>query len=70
MPQQPPNVNGIMELTQAGSEAIKTKLKAIQAAFVETDEQSVYDTFYLVSIYNKQNEGKEINGDTAEFIMK
>lgn len=69
MLEQPPNVNGIMSLTSAQKAAIKTKLKTIQTAFTPTDEQPVCDTFYLVSTYNKQNVGNEINGDTTEFIL-
>lgn len=69
MPQQPPQINGIMPLTDAQIAEIKAKLQAIQAAFVPTDEHPVCDTFYLVSTYNEQNVGAEINGDTAEFIL-
>lgn len=66
---QPPIVDGIMSFTTAETTTIKTKLNAIKTAFKPTDEQPVCDTFYLVATYNKQNVGKEINGDTAEVIF-
>lgn len=69
MPKQPPNVNGVMDLTADQITAIKSVLEAIQSAFVETDDQPVCDTFYLVSSYNRANVGSEINGDTAEFVL-
>lgn len=69
MPKQPPNINGVMDLTPTEENAVINKLIAIRNAFVETDEQPTCDTFYLVSTYNKQNTGKEINGDTAEAIF-
>jgi hypothetical protein len=65
---QPPNVNGEMELTEVQKTNIKAKLLVIQDAFVETDEQSVCDTFYLTATYNKENAFK-INGDTCEMLL-
>lgn len=69
MPSNPPNVNGIAELTAAETATILTKLQAIQTAFIATDDQPVCDTFYITATYNKANKGKEINGDTAQFIL-
>jgi hypothetical protein len=69
MPKQPPFVNGIMTLTDTEITDIQTALQAIQTAFVETDEQPVCDTFYLVSTYNKENTDSPINGDTAEYVL-
>lgn len=69
MPEQPPSTNGVMTLTETDKAIIKTKLQSIQSAFAPTDETLVCDTFYLVSTYNKQNIGAEINGDTAEFLL-
>lgn len=70
MPKQPPHVGGVMELTANEIATIKMKLQDIQTVFIETDDQPVCDTFYLVSTFNKLNAGNEINGDTAEFILK
>lgn len=69
MAKQPPEVNGVMELTDQEKADITSKLQAIQTAFIETDEQPVCDVFYIVATYNKQNVGNEINGDTAEFML-
>lgn len=69
MPQQPPSVNGVMELSAAETDAIRSKLLAIQAAFEPTDDQPVCDTFYITATYNKANVGNEINGDTAQSIL-
>lgn len=69
MPQNPPHVNGVMELTETEVSALKVKLDAVIAAFAPTDDQPVCDTFYIVSTYNKSNKGKEINGDTAQYVM-
>lgn len=67
--QQPPNVNGLMQLTAVEKSAIKVKLDGIIAAFVPTDEQPKSDTFYIVSNYNRENPGITINGDTVETIL-
>lgn len=69
MSQQPPNVNGIMELSEAETATIRTKLSKIVAAFVPTDDQPACDTFHIVSTYNRENPSNEINGDTAEGIF-
>jgi hypothetical protein len=69
MPKQPPNVNGVMQLDDAVMLEIKTKLVAIQDAFIETDEQPVCDTFYMTAAYNRDNPDFCINGDTTEFIL-
>lgn len=69
MPKQPPNVNGVMNLTAEQTASIKAALTAIQSAFVETDEQPVCDTFYLTATYNQQNPDAPINGDTAEYVL-
>jgi hypothetical protein len=67
---QPPHVNGMMELSEEDKNSIISKIKTIKDGFTPTDDQPVCDTFYLVSTYNKQNVGTEINGDTAEFLLK
>lgn len=69
MPKLPPNVNGVAELTATQITKIKAALLKIQTSFVETDDQPVCDTFYLVSTYNKANVGAEINGDTCQFVL-
>lgn len=67
---QPPNTSGVMTLVEADRVAIRTKLETIRSGFVPTDEQPICDTFYLVSTYNKANVGEEINGDTAEDLLR
>jgi hypothetical protein len=67
---QPPNTDGIMLLTQAEIDAIKTKLQTIQSAFVPTDDTPVCSTFYLTATYNQQNPDAPINGDTCEYILR
>lgn len=69
MPKQPPNVNGVMDLTTEQTASIKAALEVIQSAFVETDEQPVCDTFYLTATYNQQNPDAPINGDTCQFVL-
>jgi hypothetical protein len=69
MPKLPPSVNGVADLTAAQIKTIYGKLIVIRDAFVETDEQPVCDTFYLVATYNKANKGNEVNGDTAEYVL-
>jgi hypothetical protein len=69
MLKQPPNVNGIMQLTEEQILAIQAKLQAIQSAFEPTDEQPVCDTFYITATYNRENVGSECNGDTVEYIL-
>lgn len=69
MPKQPPHINGVAELTAEEITAMYDKLTVIQGTFVESDDQPVCDTFYLVSTYNKQNVGSEINGDTAQYVL-
>lgn len=64
-----PHVNGLMDLTEEEATAIKTKLIAIQDAFVPTEEQPVLDLFYTVATYNKENPDTPINGDTATAIL-
>jgi hypothetical protein len=66
---QPPNINGVMTLTDAEKTDVTTKLQTIQAAFVPTDFQVVADTFYITSTYNKQYPGLLINGDTCEALL-
>lgn len=58
-----------MTLTDEQAIDIKAKLIVIRDAFVETDEQPVCDTFYLVSTYNRENPDSPINGDTAQAIL-
>jgi hypothetical protein len=66
---QPPFVNGEMTLTDTQVTDVKTKLQAIQAAFVPTDEQPVCDTFYITATYNKENQDFLLNGDTVEAVL-
>lgn len=70
MTKQPPYTNGLMTLTDDEKAAIKKQLEMIMVSFVADDFSPVCDTFYIVSRYNEQNVGNEINGDTAEFILK
>lgn len=66
---QPPNVNGVMALTDTEKATIKAQLEAIQTAFVPTDDEPELSTHGLVSRYNQTNVGAEINGDTAQAIL-
>lgn len=66
---RPPSTNGIMVLTDTEKADIFEKLQAIITAFVPDDFQSVADTFYIVSTYNKENPDAPINGDTAQAVL-
>lgn len=71
---QPPEVNGLCEFcTEPIDEMmildIQAKLKAIQDAFVPSEDQPVISTHYLVSEYNASNPDCLINGDSAQFIL-
>jgi hypothetical protein len=66
---QPPYANGIMDLTDTEKAEILEKLQSIITAFVPDDFQSVADTFYIVSTYNKENPDAPINGDTAQAVL-
>lgn len=69
MAKQPPEVNGIMDLTDAEKTDITSKLQAIVTAFVATDDAPVCDTFYITSTYNKANPSAPINGDTCSSLL-
>lgn len=69
MTNDPPHGNGVMVLTDVEMALIKGKLNTIRSNFVPNEVQTICDTFYLVSTYNVQNVGSEINGDTADFIL-
>lgn len=64
----PPEVNGVMELTKEEKDSIKIALIAIQEGFEPSDDVPVLSVHGLVSIYNDSNELK-INGDTAQSIL-
>lgn len=66
---QPPEVDGIMPLSDVEKIDINSKLLEIKQSFVPDDFTLVCDTFYLVSTYNKQNQTAPINGDTAESLL-
>lgn len=69
---QPPHTNGVMDLTTEEISAIKTKLTEIQSRPLQTDEYGddiQWDLFQVVSTYNRENVGNEINGDTAQMIL-
>jgi len=65
---QPPEVNGIMDLTEDEVLEIQAKLQVIVSAFEPTDDQFYCDTFYMTAEYNRENEAK-INGDTASYCL-
>jgi len=65
---QPPEVNGIMDLTTDEVLEIQAKLQIIVSSFEPTDERPVCDTFYMTATYNNENEIK-INGDTATYCL-
>jgi len=66
----PPQVNGIMDLTEEEVLSIQAELIAIQDAF-EPDDYVVYcDMQYLVSHYNDAHPELLINGDTAEYCLQ
>lgn len=65
----PPEVNGVMTLTEEEILAIKTKLETIQSEFTPTEEEPVLAIHGLVARYNQANPDFLINGDTAEFIL-
>ncbi len=58
-----------MELTEAEFTTLAGELLTIRDGFVETDEQPVCDTFYIVSTYNKVHTDSPINGDTCEYVL-
>lgn len=83
-PPNPPTVNGVASFAlmyesdgvtpnpnynATKVSTIKTALQSIQTAFTPSATQQVCDLFYIVSTYNKQNVGSEINGDTANAIL-
>lgn len=65
----PPNINGVMLLTEEEIEELRTKLQSIVSNFSPSDNHPSCDTFYIVSTYNINNPGAEINGDTADYIL-
>lgn len=67
--QQPPQIDGVISLTDTEKADIQAKLQAIKQLFIASDDSPVCDTFYLTSIYNKQYLNP-INGDTCEFVLK
>jgi hypothetical protein len=70
---QPPNVNGIMALSDIEKADIKTKLEEIQSRPMSTDEYGddiPWNLFWTVAFYNRENVGNEINGDTAQMILE
>lgn len=67
--QEAPYCDGCMELSKEETALIKKRLLEIQEAFVSSMEIPVCDTFYLVSLYNKEYPEEVINGDTAEAVM-
>ncbi|AGK52042.1 hypothetical protein [Bacillus sp. 1NLA3E] len=69
MVKTPPEVNGIMDLTDQEKANIKVKLQMIKAGFVASDDQQAPDTFYITATYNQQNPTTPINGDTCEMLL-
>lgn len=67
---QPPNINGVMDLTDSEKNDILTKLQGIKMAFVPNDDIQIADTFYITSSYNKAYPSNPINGDTCDFLLK
>lgn len=65
----PPHTNGVMTLTDDQKSSILSKLQTLQTAFVASDATPVCDTLYLVTLYNTQNVGYEINGDTCDSLI-
>jgi hypothetical protein len=70
---QPPEVNGILELTEEQTLSIQEKLVTIQNEFQPSYDQPVCDTFYLVVTYTQKHEKDadfiRINGDTAQHVL-
>jgi len=66
---KPPNVGGVMELATDAKTSIRAQLISIQESFAPTLDEPTLSTHGLVSRYNQQNEGAEINGDTAEYLL-
>jgi hypothetical protein len=69
MDKQPPNVNGIANMSDTAKKAVKDKLDIIIAGFVTDENNGAVNTHWFVSEYNKVNVGAEINGDTAQHIL-
>jgi hypothetical protein len=69
MDKQPPNVNGIANMSDTAKKAVKDKLDIIIAGFVPDENNGAVNAHWFVSEYNKANVGAEINGDTAEAIL-
>ena len=65
----PPQVNGIMDLTEEEVLSVQAELIAIQEAFEPDDYVAYCDTQYLVSHYNDAHPDLLINGDTAEYCL-
>lgn len=65
----PPQVNGIMDLTEDEILQIQGELIEIQNAFEPDDYVPYCDTLYLVSHYNDAHPDMLINGDTAEYCL-
>lgn len=70
---QPPEVNGVQELSESKILTLQKQLQRIIEDFVPTYEQPVCDTFYLVVEHTKKHGEQatftQLNGDTAEYVL-
>lgn len=67
--QEMPSVNGVMDLTEEEILPIRKKLMDIRDLFIADINVQTMTSQYIVSKYNEQNIGSELNGDTASFIL-
>lgn len=67
---QPPNIDGIMVLTDAEKNDILPKIKNIISSFFSSDDFQEVNTFYITSTYNRAFPSNPINGDTCEYLLK
>lgn len=70
---QPPNCNGVMELSNTERETLRNQLDAIIADFAPSEEYPVISTFYLVVEHTRKHGAQtsftQLNGDTVEFLL-
>ena len=68
-----PNVNGVLELTEAKKTTLRNQLIVIRDAFEASAEQPVVNTFYLVVAHTAKHGAQttftQLNGDTVEHLL-
>lgn len=67
--QEVPSVNGVMDFTEEEVLHIRKKLDLIKDSFVPDINTQTLTSQYVVSKYNEESIGNELNGDTATFIL-